>query len=107
MFTTCADWPIKSQVSWLQAQAAEAGGKVHTLLGNHCVMNLMGSYDYVSPDELRNLALADSASRGASQQALQQKGLQAWHQQMQEVSSAGLLQAGVLKAGAMQHIHAN
>ena len=101
--------PIKShQGPWLQAQAADAGGKVHTLLGNHCVMNLMGNYDYVSPDELRNLALAGGASRGASQQALQQKGLQAWHQQMQEVSSARLLRAGALNryTYAMQYIHA-
>ncbi len=98
---------LMKSVPWLQAQAAGAGGQVHTLLGNHCVMNLMGNYDYVSPEELRNLALAGGASRGASQQALQQKGLQAWHQHMQEVSCAVSLQAGALKAGTMQLIHAS
>ncbi len=35
----------------LEAQAAEAGGRVHVLIGNHEVMNLVGDMRYVSSGE--------------------------------------------------------
>ncbi len=37
----------------LQSEAAAAGGRVISLLGNHEVMNMMGDWRYVSPEDLK------------------------------------------------------
>lgn len=40
----------------LQEEALAAGGRVHTLLGNHEVMNMLGDLRYVAPGELASFA---------------------------------------------------
>jgi hypothetical protein len=47
----------------LEGEAAEAGGRVHVLLGNHEVMNLVGDLRYVSAAEYA--AFADEESPGS------------------------------------------
>lgn len=70
----------------------EAGGKVHTLLGNHELLNLDGQFHYVSPDELSRLA---EGSRGSSTQwragEQQRAGLAAWRAQLQPVHFISIL----------------
>jgi len=44
----------------LEQQAAKAGGRVHALLGNHEVMNLVGDLRYVNPEEYRDYVTSDS-----------------------------------------------
>lgn len=45
----------------LEEQAADAGGRVHLLLGNHEVMNLIGDLRYVSKEEYAAFANDESA----------------------------------------------
>ncbi|MDY7224988.1 metallophosphoesterase [Hyalangium rubrum] len=40
----------------LEREAAAAGGRVHVLLGNHEVMNMLGDRRYVTPEELASYA---------------------------------------------------
>ena len=49
----------------LESEAAEAGGKVHLILGNHEVMNLTGELDYVSAEEYAAFAADASDERRA------------------------------------------
>ena len=42
---------VLTLVMRLQAEARQAGGRVHMLLGNHEVMNLVGDLRYVSPED--------------------------------------------------------
>lgn len=53
----------------LEPQAAEAGGQVHLLLGNHEVMNLVGDLRYVADEEYA--AFADDADAEARAKALE------------------------------------
>lgn len=51
----------------LEAEAAEAGGAVHVLLGNHEIMNLVGDLRYVSEEEYA--AFADDEAQEERDQA--------------------------------------
>jgi hypothetical protein len=44
----------------LERQARSAGGRVHALLGNHEVMNIMGDLRYVSPEEYQTFRTLQS-----------------------------------------------
>lgn len=57
----------------LEREAATAGGRVHVLIGNHEVMNLVGDLRYVSADEYA--AFADNET-----EADRQQGFSAWRQ---------------------------
>lgn len=46
----------------LERQATRAGGRVHALLGNHEVMNIIGDLRYVSPEEFAAFRTPDSES---------------------------------------------
>lgn len=47
----------------LQKEAADAGGEVLPLLGNHEVMNILGDLRYVSPQQYADFADSDSEKR--------------------------------------------
>lgn len=47
----------------LEGQARAAGGRVHALLGNHEVMNVMGDLRYVSAEEYQTFRTPQSESR--------------------------------------------
>ena len=53
----------------LEAEAAEAGGRVHLILGNHEVMNVTGELDYVSPEEIAAFAADASDERRMTEYA--------------------------------------
>jgi hypothetical protein len=53
----------------LSAEAKAAGGALHTLNGNHEVMNVQGDFRYVTPDGFRDYPAADSA--GAHERMLE------------------------------------
>ena len=44
----------------LEKQARKAGGRVHALLGNHEVMNMLGDLRYVTPEEYASYKTLDS-----------------------------------------------
>ncbi len=46
----------------LEARAREAGGRVHMILGNHEIMNLVGDLRYVSPGEYEAFAPDETAA---------------------------------------------
>ena len=50
----------------LQVQAAEAGGRVHVLNGNHEVMNLVRDLRYVNPDGYADFAAEENAKQRKS-----------------------------------------
>jgi hypothetical protein len=47
----------------LEGEARRAGGRVHVLLGNHEVMNMLGDLRYVAREEYEAFRTADSAER--------------------------------------------
>jgi hypothetical protein len=49
----------------LEGEAKKAGGRVHALLGNHEVMNVLGDLRYVSAEEYEHFRTADSIDRRA------------------------------------------
>lgn len=53
----------------LQEQAEAAGGRVVPLLGNHEVMNLVGDWRYVSPEDLADFGGAEARRAALSPQA--------------------------------------
>ncbi len=50
----------------LEDQAQKAGGRVHALLGNHEVMNMLGDLRYVSADEYKQFRTPESETDGGS-----------------------------------------
>ena len=57
----------------LEREAATAGGRVHVLIGNHEVMNLVGDLRYVSAEEYAAFADEETAAE-------RQRGFNAWKQ---------------------------
>ena len=57
----------------LEREAQEAGGRVHVLIGNHEVMNLVGDLRYVSAEEYAAFAAEETESE-------RQRGFSAWRQ---------------------------
>jgi hypothetical protein len=47
----------------LEKEAQEAGGRVHVLLGNHEVMNILGDHRYVRPEEYEAYRTPESEAR--------------------------------------------
>ncbi|MDX1518381.1 MAG: metallophosphoesterase, partial [Woeseiaceae bacterium] len=59
----------------LEREAGTAGGRVHVLIGNHEVMNLVGDLRYVSADEYAAFAGEETAAE-------RQRGFEAWRRRM-------------------------
>ena len=59
----------------LEREAATAGGRVHVLVGNHEVMNLVGDLRYVSAEEYAAFADDETAAE-------RQRGFDAWRRRM-------------------------
>ena len=71
----------------LQQEAKDAGGAVHTLLGNHELMNLNSQFAYVSREELAALgAAAVPVTADKSTAQLLTDGVRLWRHQMASVS---------------------
>jgi len=54
--------PVMDLIMRLESEALAAGGRVHQLLGNHEVMNLVGDLRYVSPGEYAAFAADETAA---------------------------------------------
>jgi hypothetical protein len=52
--------PVMELLMRLEGEASKAGGRLHALLGNHEVMNLVGDLRYVSREEYKAFELPDS-----------------------------------------------
>jgi len=67
-----ADREVLDLVRRLQPEAAQAGGRVHAILGNHEVMNLARDLRYVSPESFAEFAAEEtSAERQAGRSRFQ------------------------------------
>ncbi|MGI9324045.1 MAG: metallophosphoesterase [Pseudomonadales bacterium] len=62
--------PVLDLFMALQPQAEAAGGRVHVLLGNHELMNLMGDWRDVAPADLQSFAEGDQATALAQRQQM-------------------------------------
>lgn len=72
---------IIEHISKLAKQAKRAGGRVHSLIGNHEVMNVTGDLRYVHPGEIEAFKTGKSA-------ALQDRYLEVYLKQLQEQDPA-------------------
>lgn len=71
----------------LEGEAATAGGRVHVLIGNHEVMNLVGDLRYVADEEYAAFAAEETAAQ-------RQRGYDAWRgRQAADTDEAELLEA--------------
>ena len=68
----------------MQGEATEVGGEVHTLLGNHEVMNLEGQYHYVAKSELQRL-IKDLEPESLDPDQQHQQSLRLWTRLLQPV----------------------
>ena len=68
----------------MQSEAKQTGGSVHTLLGNHELMNLEGQYQYVSQQELQRL-IKDMEPESLDHQQQKDQSLKLWKQYLQAV----------------------
>lgn len=69
----------------LEQEAAQAGGRVVALLGNHEVMNLTGDLRYVSPQDVEDFGTAEARAAAFSEQGA----LGAWLLQRDAVARVG------------------
>ncbi|MDX1517457.1 MAG: metallophosphoesterase, partial [Woeseiaceae bacterium] len=70
----------------LEREAGTAGGRVHVLIGNHEVMNLVGDLRYVSAEEYAAFAGEETAAE-------RQRGFDAWRQRKPADSETAALEA--------------
>ena len=57
--------PLLQYIATLKTQAALAGGAVHALLGNHELLNIFGSFAYVTPAGFRAFDSFDISAEGS------------------------------------------
>ena len=68
----------------VQTEARRTDGSVHTLLGNHELMNLEGQHQYVSRQELQRL-IKDMEPESLNHQQQKEQSLKLWKQYLQPV----------------------